>query len=125
MNTIYETLSNYELIDLALSYREAMTGDVMNYVSLLTAYLIVSYLVGSKLTRSQVTIITTLYSAIIAMVIYGTIATATTFVAVNAQLLDTAPSFLPQGLGILLFTGWVVSILFMFQIRRRDPGIEA
>ena len=54
-------MTAYEYIDLAHSGTANAASTVMFGFTILSAYLIVSYIIGSKLTTSQVTAITVIY----------------------------------------------------------------
>ena len=116
---VYESMSSYEMMDLSLGFREAMTSDVMNFISVVSAYLIVSYLAGAKLSRFQTSVITVLYTAMLTLIIYGTTVAALNFMEVSSLLSGAAPTPFPWVLCSVLVTGWVFSLIFMFQIRRR------
>jgi len=64
-------MTEYELADLLLHRMEISSDFAGLYFSLVSAYLLVGYLAGQKLTTSQVGIITTLYVIWVAGLING------------------------------------------------------
>jgi len=64
-------MSEYELADLVISAQGTLTPVVSLMVSVLTGYLIVAWLTGTKLTRSQVILVSTLFVFIEAVVMYS------------------------------------------------------
>lgn len=55
------TLTEYELADLAMSAQASATPTTALFVTIMTGYLIVAWLVGNKLTRTQVVFINVLF----------------------------------------------------------------
>lgn len=55
-------MTEYELVDTAISYQDLATTHFMNFVTILFAYLVCAYLVGEKLTRLQVWLLNSLYT---------------------------------------------------------------
>ena len=51
----------YELNDLSVSYQARIAEDFTIYISLVSAFLVVAYLVGQKLTRFQVVAISVMF----------------------------------------------------------------
>ena len=96
------------------------------YISLTFAYLTVAYLVGSALSRFQLTLITAIY------LLSSTLMGATTIIWVDAWLkinqreqtifsdhaMVTALPWIP-GLVILLMSVVIASVYFMYDIRRK------
>jgi hypothetical protein len=56
-------MTEFELIEAMLGYQDAGVRDMMNFVSVLFAYLVCGYLVGAKLTRLQLYIVNGLFTA--------------------------------------------------------------
>ena len=55
-------MTEYELVDSAISYQDLATTHFMNFVTILFAYLVCAYLVAEKLTRFQLIALNVLYS---------------------------------------------------------------
>jgi len=55
-------MSEYELLDLFISKEAQMASQFAIYISTLSAYLVVAYLVGSKLSWIQLSAITALFA---------------------------------------------------------------
>jgi len=56
------TLTEYEMADLAMSAQATATPTTALFITILSGYLIVAWLVGEKLTRAQVIFINILFS---------------------------------------------------------------
>ena len=97
----------------------ANAGSAMTlYVTVVSGYLLVAYLVGKELTFLQTTIISTLF------MIFTTLnAVATMTYMQNAIFFGThygvgrMPSWAPFGSGIVLFLGILASVKFMWDVR--------
>jgi hypothetical protein len=67
-------MTEYEILDLQASYVAALGADIMNFISIMSGYLLASYFLGSKLRLSQFIVLTLTYS-IIMLVVMGSIMT--------------------------------------------------
>ena len=67
-------MSEYEILDLQASYVAALGTDIMNFISILSGYLLASYFLGDKLRLSQFVVLTATYS-IIMLIVIASIAT--------------------------------------------------
>ena len=56
-------MTEYELLDIAISFQDISTSHVMNFSTVLFAYLICAYLVGDRLSRIQYWVVNTIYTA--------------------------------------------------------------
>ena len=54
-------MTEYELLDLVAGANDSMYDSTTLFLSLVSGYLLVAYLVGAKLTKTQATIISTLF----------------------------------------------------------------
>ena len=113
-----------ELIESSASYWE-LTVDILSfYLTVTSGYLIVAYLAGDKLTRSQMIIISTLYVSMAGMSAYGATAWAIRALYFAQQMItfDGAmpypPSeFIPAALGLFLAGGIIACLKFMWDAR--------
>ena len=62
-------MTEYEILDLQATYVAALGSDIMNFISILSGYLLASYFLGDKLRFSQFVILTLSYTIIMLMVI--------------------------------------------------------
>ena len=117
-------MTEYELIDSLNSTMTLWVSSFMAYVTFLSAYLVVAYLVGKELTRQQCIIISTLFcfSAGLAMfAIWG----VGTRVVYTAQALNLANPTYPIAIGtgyrealfICCALGVLASLKFMRDVR--------
>jgi hypothetical protein len=118
-------MSPYELMDLGQSNHSNATALIAVFLSLSFAYLAAAYFVGSKLSRSQVFVLNTLYVIFAGISAYS----ATAFSNGGVKLILQAGIANPDGfftgqLWMVKFVGFslVVSIVmclkFMWDIRR-------
>ena len=123
-------MTEYELMDSAISYQDLGTTHFMNFVTILFAYLVCAYLVASKLTRLQVMALNVLYSTFSFGAAIGSyIAFNRSFLqlqriveghAIEAPLLAEAPA--PESaliIFVFMIGSYVVGLVFM-QSRRRS-----
>lgn len=119
-------MTEYEIIDAIVSLRADIAGHSMNYVSVLFAYIVAAYLVGSKLSRFQVSMVTLLYviwtPAPILAAYDGAVALQELYLSHQEILsIEMGASPLMNIVPTAVFAGmslaWLVSIVFMFQVR--------
>ena len=65
-------MTEYELLDLSVAFADAGIASLMAYFTILSAYFIVAYVVGSSLNRSQVVTVTGLFLVMALFMIWGT-----------------------------------------------------
>jgi len=119
-------MTEYEIIDAFISIRTEAAGHSMNFISVLFAYIVAAYFVGSKMSPSQVSMITILYAlwspAPIMAAYDGTVALRDLYINYQdvlsielgaSPLVTTAPMLVSGG----MILAWLVSIAFMFQVR--------
>lgn len=125
-------MTEYEIIDTIVSIRADIAGHSMNFVSVLFAYIVAAYLVGSKLSPIQVSMITILYvlwtPAPILAAYDGAVALQDLYfdhrevlsIEMGASpLMAIVPIAVSAGMGL----AWLVSIVFMFQVRASSAKI--
>jgi hypothetical protein len=105
-------MSEFETLQAVYAIRTAGAADVINFFTVLSAYLVVAYLVGDKLSSFQLWTISGLYS------VYQYFPIAALQIAVgDLARFDAAPPG-ANLLAVLLTAMWFVSIVFMIQKRR-------
>ena len=107
-------MNEYEMIEATYAIRQAGAADVTSFFTVLSAYLIVAYLVGDKLSRFQLWAISGLYT----LYLYFPIVAAQ-FAVSDLALLGAAPPG-AEFLTAVLVLMWLVSIVFMIQKRRES-----
>ena len=114
----YSDLSKYELLDIFYVQRGALVDDVTIFMTILFSYIAASYLVGEKLDRAQVIVITGLYSAFALMNIFGVLQGSIALYDM-AIVLDFDPSivFFSSPI-VILAVCWAFSIWFMVRVRK-------
>jgi heme O synthase-like polyprenyltransferase len=61
-------MTEYEILDLQATYVAALGTDIMNFISIMSGYLLASYFLGAKLRLSQFIVLTLTYSIIMLVV---------------------------------------------------------
>jgi hypothetical protein len=121
-------MTEYEVLDLISTHRTEGGFHVMNFAAAMFGYLAAAYFVGTKLSRLQTIAITFLFCLFVPgpmaaahdaalSITYLTNTYGTQFESVleSAKTLGTiAPTVVPA----TIVAGWIVSMLFMWQIRR-------
>ena len=107
-------MNEYEVIEATYAIRQAGAADVTSFFTVLSAYLVVAYLVGDKLSKFQLWTISGLYT----LYLYYPIA-ATQIDVVDLAQLDALPLG-AQYLTFVLVLMWLVSVVFMIQKRRES-----
>jgi hypothetical protein len=116
-------MTEYELIDAAGTFHELGMSTLMAYFSVLSAYLLVAYLSGPRLTRFQTAVVTGLYLVMQMFMVWG----ATSYFAQGRSFFEQAKSVVagdsiqfvkPHQLAlILLSVGVVAGLKFMWDVR--------
>jgi hypothetical protein len=117
-------MSLAELIESSASYYE-ITVDVLSlYLTATSGYLIVAYLVGSKLTRSQMTIVSILFAVVASLSAYAATAWImrasyfTNQVRAADPAIPASPNqFVWVVVGMVLFGGIIACLKFMWDVR--------
>ena len=118
-------MTEYELIDSLNSTMSLMQSTFVTYVSFVSAYLIVAYLVGRNLSKQQTTIVSILFlfgAGLTIIALWG----LGTRVGFTVQALYAAnpdyPVKFPKGYSEALVTccllGLIASLQFMWKIRQ-------
>jgi hypothetical protein len=117
-------MTEAEMLEVANGTYELMLSALSLYMSVTSGYLIVAFLVGAKLTRSQMTIISTLYifmAGVSTYGLYGWVTRGMYFMYEVRALNETVPvQATPLVPAVLIFTlsaGIIASLKFMWDVR--------
>ena len=126
-------MNEYEVIDVLSSLRDEIGVHVTNFVAVLFGYLATAYFVGPKLSTFQVSAINFLYfvytpgplfaiyeSSVAMRNVYENYSEVAPYPVAATELYTFIPSLAPG----MVIASWLVSLAFMFQIRRQrsaDP----
>lgn len=118
-------MSPYEMMDLGQSNHSNSTALIAVFLSLSFAYLAAAYFVGSKLARSQVFVLNTLYVVFAGITAYSAIAFSNGGVKLilRSGIADpngffTGQPWMVKFVGICLVISIVMCLKFMWDIRR-------
>ena len=129
-------MTEYEILDLQATYVAALGSDIMNFISILSGYLLASYFLGDKLRLSQFVVLTVSYTIIMLIVIasivtdYDEIRAAESVLENMSRTWETQKPFPSKevtdllkytvvGASVLIFLG---SIYFSIMSRVRNTG---
>ena len=121
-------MTEYEILELTYSIIDSMATVFTVYLTILTGYLIVAYLIGRQLETSQVCVINSLFVAITVVQIYSVYNYAVeveSLLQMKAQLSDLTPfqhamsqQYSMYITVLLMLFGVVASLYFFWNIRR-------
>ena len=117
-------MTEYELMDLSAAFADTAVSALMGYFTVLSAYFIVAYAVGSSMNRSQVIAVNGLFLVMALFMILGN--TSYFWTSYNyRQLAGTYTSPFPAYLVALplLLIGVVLGLKFMWDIRHPKGGM--
>jgi len=119
-----QVMTELELVEAANSYFELGVEVLGFYMTVTSGFLIAAYLVGDKLTRSQMVTISTLYIFMAVVSTYAAFAYISRGVHYALLLKDLesagriyASPFFPALITTILATGILASLRFMWNIR--------
>lgn len=127
-------MTEYEMGELLYNTYDTLWETSQMYFTLVSAYLVVAWLVGTKLTRGQYVIVTALYLFWVAGIIQtqvftgmSTVNLASSIASQNSVLLREYGSGAAMFIGIYSFTvvmvgGVLASLYFMWSIRHPKAG---
>jgi hypothetical protein len=126
-----DSLSLYEYRDLLLSNEGLYVQYIALYLTLLSGYLAVAYLVARKLTRFQLTLISLLYFVVMTGVVGMIVRVVLRELVIHSQIasaygLDALEGPLPENLAtpaianaIVFGIGVLASLIYMWNARRQ------
>ena len=117
-------VSEVDLVAFLMSWFSQISSDADRYFALVSAYLLVAYLAGAKLSKLQLTIINSLFVLWIGGIVLGTISAleATTLIEEKLNALDSDFTVGGSAAGLYNFIaiqigGVVASLFFMWSVR--------
>lgn len=120
-------MSQYELADAIQSIIGNTIAMFVAFISIISAYAIVAYLVGTKLQRSQITLVNSLFLFVTAFLIYSQYGLMEMYVKLSSRLIELDPewpaagaSWSPIAIVILWITIVIGSLKFMWDIRSKS-----
>lgn len=119
-------MSLYELNDLYVSRQSLNIAVLALYVTLLSGFLVVIYIVGSKLTRPQLAALCIAYYAWAITHLWATFSYNSELIVVQEKIRAIAPEYVDQGdplfaliLGFsILGVTLLLPLVFVWQVRR-------
>ena len=120
-------MTEYEMTDVIMSRFGHMTDQASLYFALVSGYLVTAFLVGSQLSRLQVTVINVLYCLWVAGILGGYITTVGDTLALESAIRNTYSTESSIGVGdstyaysfaVVQAIGLAASLVFMWSVRR-------
>jgi hypothetical protein len=122
-------VTEYELLDVIATFQATATGHLMNFITVLFAYLVCAFLVGEQLTRLQIWMVNFLYSIFAFTTIVLCYLAWDRYIVFTNRTLEQypQPNVLgeggpPDGLAFLIVSilvwGYIAGLLFMWTKRR-------
>jgi predicted anti-sigma-YlaC factor YlaD len=117
-------VTEYELADLMMSAVNGGTAVIGIFFTILSGYLIAAWLIGEKLTRTQVIMVNILYLSSATMMIWAWIARflaalhfQNQLLVLNPQSTESVTIYIITGFSSILFILILVSLKFMWDVR--------
>ena len=79
-------MSEYELLDIYYTANDSLAAYIMNFVSILSGYLLATYFLGKRITKSQFLILTLSYLAIKGITIMGIYVRNLELIGITSQI---------------------------------------
>ena len=127
-------MSHLEYIELINTFSVTIAGHTMNFFAILAAYLVTAFFVGPRLGRFQVWSLTALYS----LFCFFPISTVVSDIYRAGRLADELVHKYPDAAGyypveidvavlqvsltVIFIAAWVLSIAFMYNVRRNSDA---
>jgi len=79
-------MSEYELLDLYYTANDLMADYIMNFVSILSGYLLATHFLGSRITRIQFLILTLSYLAVMGITVQGIYVRGIELISITSEM---------------------------------------
>ena len=119
--SIFSEMSNYEVVQLILTYRAAVVDDLTLFISILFGFLVVSYLVGAKLSRVHFVGLCVVYSTFALLLILGIVGVQVELRPAFAALEYELPPVV-YVLPTVLIVSWLLSLAYSISLRVGDAN---
>jgi hypothetical protein len=116
----FERMSGYEQADLYYTTRDSTILLVTTFMSALFAYIAVAHIAAKQFTGFQTIAISLIYSLFVMFLLSGIFPSMEALHNLTMFLFGDAYAFTIYGFPTLLLLSWVVSLLFMYQARKRE-----
>ncbi len=117
--TFFDQLTLFELIQISYLQREGMFMKMSIYLTLLTGFLVLTYLIAEKLDRAEAIAVSALYSAVSMFLIFDYTQLSMRNLSVTAHVTGNEPNTVVFYLiPMLMASGWLLSIWYIIRKRR-------
>ena len=121
-------MTEADLVEAIAAFNSSTQGWVGLYISVLSAYLITAYTAGSKLTRSQVAIVSCGFIVLASLCVFGAIANSHRILEFTDELraLNPERDFAMQRpviiiMQVIFTAGIFIALKFMWDVRHPKP----
>ena len=109
----YRSMSPYELLELVNSSSSAGAEFIAIYISVLSAYLLVAYYFGDKLSSIELILFSSMYSAFCLVIVSGTYQVINSMVIILNFVQSTDNSLTLLIMIFVMALSWMLSLVFM------------
>ena len=113
-----QELKEFELLEAYFLARESVTIEITVFMTILFGYLTVAYFLGTKLSRFQGIVVTTLYSFFALYLTFGIYDAQQTLANIVLVMSGEDMAFFVVATPSFLVLCWIVSIVFFMQSRK-------
>lgn len=120
---IYANMSSYKVAGLYYTVRDSAVTVTTTFMSALFAYLALVHFAANSLSKFQVIAVSAIYSVFTFSLLTGVYSSMITLGNIDFVLNgDSGPiaAAVTYGFPVLLIASWVISILFMYQERKKS-----
>lgn len=117
-------MTEAELLEVSANITEAVISTVTLYLSVVSAYLVVAYIVGKQLSTFQVTVINVLFVVFAMSFVMGIQTGFANLYSLSKEILDFRPEWavytsplMNRALFVLDVGGILASLIFMWNVR--------
>ncbi len=115
---------HFQALEAIYTVRNVAAQDGINAFTLISAYLVVAYLVGPKLSKFQVWAISIIYTAFLLGPIAGFYVAVLDLKAVNHGGGNLHSVEFPWIVPLIMLFGWALSIAFMIDARKKKKTAD-
>jgi hypothetical protein len=123
-------VTEFEYINAIIMLDELAAYHSMNFIALLFSYVVVAYFAGPRISRVQVWLVSLVYTSILFAPVTANLRAVQNLADLGHEFSTRFPdSAMQHALGegrvyvlfAVYFAAWLLSILFMYQWRRKHP----
>ena len=119
VGSFFDGMTAFEIVEITYMQREAMFMDMSIFITILSGFLILVYLVGSRLDRTEAIAVTSIYIAFSLHIVFDFSQIAYRHLLVNSYMSGSEPNYVLHVFpSTLMLLGLILSVWYMFRKRR-------